>query len=326
MRKTIARVATIIAACTAATLCLPSGGALAQSWPVKSIRMISPYSPGGGNDAIARIVGYALSERLGQQVVVENRSGAGGRIGTEVASRAPPDGYTLLMGSIAPNAIIPSSAPNLPYDAIRDFVPISLVATTDYTLVVHPSLPVHSVRQLIQLAKARPGQLTFASSGNLTASHLCGELLMLMGHVKLTHVAYRGTGPAATAVLAGEVVMLFGSGPSVAPFVTVQKLRALATTGSKRGRLNLPTVSETLPSFEVTQWYGVMAPGGTPSSIISLLHQQIELSVKDPKVSERFERLDAIPVSTTPQAFAALIKSDIAKWAKIIRDAHIRVE
>jgi tripartite-type tricarboxylate transporter receptor subunit TctC len=288
--------------------------------------MIVPYSPGGGVDATARIIGRALTEHLDQQVIAENRPGAGGRIGTEIASKAPPDGYTLLLGSIAAIAIIPSSAPNLPYDAIKDFAPISLVATTDYTLVVHPSLPVHSVRELIRLAKAKPGQLTFASSGNLTASHLSGELLNLLGHVKITHVAYKGTGPAATAVLSGEVVMLFGSGPSVAPHVNAKRLRALATTGSKRHSSNLPLMSETLPGFEVTQWYGVLAPSGTAQAIIDRLHREIARAIKDPKIVQQFARLGADAVSTTPQEFALLIKADIAKWRKIIRDAKITVE
>lgn len=288
--------------------------------------MISPYPPGGGIDASARIIGRALSEQLGQQVIVENRPGAGGLIGTGIASKAPPDGYTLLLGSIAPNAIIPSSTPSLPYDAINDFSPISLVGSTDYTLVIHPSLPVHSVRALIRLAKAKPLQLTFGSSGKLTASHLCGELLNLLANIHTTHVAYRGTSLAATAVLSGEIAMLFGSGPSVAPHVNVKRLRALATTGNKRHTSNLPLMSEVLPGFEVRQWYGVLAPSGTARSIIDLLHKEIVRAVESPKVVQQFENLGVDVVSTSPQEFSALIKSDITKWAKIIKEAKIKVE
>ena len=315
----------MIAGC-AAFFGLASSVVTAQPWPVMPIRMISPFPPGGGIDASARIISRVLSEHLGQQVVVENRPGAGGRIGTEVASRAAPDGYTLLLGSIAPNAIIPSFTPNLPYDAIKDFSPITLVGTTDYTLVVHPSLPVRSVSALIQLAKGKPQQLTFGSSGKLTASHLCGELLNLLANVKTTHVAYKGTSLAATAVLSGEIVMLFGSGPSVAPHVAANRLRALATTGSKRGSSNLSLMKETLPGFEVTQWYGVLAPNGTAQPIIDRLHKEIARAVEDPKIIQQFARLGADAVSTTPQEFALLIKSDIAKWGKIVRAANITAD
>lgn len=325
MREATARIGIAIAACAALSL-LTGAPAVAQPWPAKSIRMISPFPPGGGIDASARIISRALSEQLGQQVIVDNRPGAGGRIGTEMASKAPPDGYTLLLGSIAPNAIIPSSAPNLPYDAIKDFAPVSLVGTTDYTLVVHPSLPVHSVRALIRLAKAKPQQLTFGSSGKLTASHLCGELLNLLANVQTIHVAYRGTSLAATAVLSGEIVMLFGSGPSVAPHVNAKRLRALATTGKKRHNSNLPLMSETLPDFEVSQWYGVLAPNGTAWPIIDLLHKEIARAVENPKIAQQFAKLGADAVSTSPQEFSALIRSDIAKWSKIIRGAKITVE
>jgi tripartite-type tricarboxylate transporter receptor subunit TctC len=325
MREATARIGIAIAACAGFSL-LTGAAAVAQPWPAKSIRMISPFPPGGGIDASARIISRALSEQLGQQVIVDNRPGAGGRIGTEMASKAAPDGYTLLLGSIAPNAIIPSSAPNLPYDAIKDFAPVSLVGTTDYTLVVHPSLPVHSVRALIRLAKAKPQQLTFGSSGKLTASHLCGELLNLLANVQTTHVAYRGTSLAATAVLSGEIVMLFGSGPSVAPHVNAKRLRALATTGKKRHNSNLPLMSETLPDFEVSQWYGVLAPNGTAWPIIDLLHKEIARAVENPKVAQQFAKLGADAVSASPQEFSALIRSDIAKWSKIIKGAKITVE
>jgi tripartite-type tricarboxylate transporter receptor subunit TctC len=315
-----------LALTVSAALSLGGGGALAQSWPAKSIRMISPFPPGGGIDASARIVSQALAEQLGQQVIVENRTGAGGRIGTEAAAKAAPDGYTLLMGSIAANAIIPSVAPNLPYDAVRDFAPISMVGSTDYTLVVHPSLPARSVKALIQLATSKPRELTFGSSGNLTASHLSGELLNLLANVSTTHVAYKGTAIAAVAVLSGEIVMLFGSGPSVAPHVKAKRLRALATTGTKRGNLGLPLMSETLPAFVVTQWYGVLAPAGTPQPIVESLHKEIVRAVGTTRVAQQFANLGVDAISTTPSEFAAVIKADIDRWGKVIRAARIHVD
>lgn len=310
-----------------ALICV-SGSAIAfgQAWPAKPIRMIAPYPPGGGIDASARIISQALSEPLGQQIVVENRPGASGRIGTEVAAKSAADGYTLILGSVAPNAIIPSAALKLPYDAIKDFAPISLVASTEYTLVVHPSLPVRSVKELLTLAKAKPGQLTFASSGNLGAPHLAGELFNLLGKIETLHVAYKGTGPAAVAVLTGETVMAFGSGPAVAPHTKANRLRAVATTGLKRSNPELPTVSETLPGYQVTQWYGVLAPAGTSQSIIDRLHKEIAKAIANPKVAQQFANLGAAAVSTTPTEFAALIKTDMEKWGKVIRAAKLRVE
>jgi len=297
----------------------------ADSWPAKPIRMISPYPPGGGIDGSARIISQALSEQLGQQVVIENRAGASGRIGTEVAAKSPADGYTLVMGSVAPNAIIPSSAPSLPYKQSH-FSPVSLVASTEYTLVVHPSLPARSVRELINLARAKPGELAFASSGNLGAPHLAGELMNLLGKVTTVHVAYKGTGPAAVAVLSGETVMAFGSGPAVAPHVKAGRLIALATTGSKRSSPNVPVMSETLPGYEVTQWYGVLVPAGTPHAIVERLHKEIAAATRKPKVAEQFRNLGAEPTSLTPQEFDVFIRAETEKWGRVIAAAKIPVD
>lgn len=315
----------LISACAVLTLVgVPS--AYGQAWPAKPIRMISPYPPGGGIDHSARIISQALSDQLGQQVVVENRPGASGRIGTEVAAKAPPDGYTLVLGSVAPNAIIPSAVPKLPYDAVKDFAPISLVASTEYTLVVHPSLPARSVKELVALAKAKPGQLPFASSGILGAPHLAGELLNYLGKVDTIHVAYKGTGPAAMAVLTGETVMAFGSGPAVAGHIKAQRLRALATTGAKRSTPTVPTMGETLPGYLVTQWYGVLAPAGTPQPVIDRVYKEIAKAIQNPKIAQQFANLGADAVSTTPAEFGALIKADMDKWGKVIRAAKIQVE
>jgi tripartite-type tricarboxylate transporter receptor subunit TctC len=297
--------------------------AWAQAYPAKPIRLIAPYPPGGGIDASARIIAHALTEQLGQQVVVDNRAGATGRIGTELAARAAPDGYTLLLGSGAPNAVIPAVTPDLPYDAVRDFAPISLVGITDYVLVVHPSLPVRSFKELIALARAQPGKVTYGSSGILSNTHLAGELLSQMGGVKLVHVAYKGTGPAMVSVLTGETAISFGGGPAAAPHVQSGRLRALATTGTKRRNPDVPTISETLPGYEVNQWYGILAPAGTRRDVLGRLHGEIVRAISNPKVARQFINLDTDPVTNTPQQFAALIRSEIEKWAKVTRAAGI---
>lgn len=315
----------LILACTLLTL----GGlssAYGQAWPMKPIRMICPYPPGGGIDASARIISRALSSQLGQQVVVENKPGASGRIGTEVAAKAPPDGYTLLLGTSAPNAIIPSVVDDLPYDAVKDFAPISLVASSDYTLVVHSSLPARSVKELLALAKAKPGQLTFASSGNLGNPHLAGELLNYIGKVSTIHVPYKGTGPAVVSVLTGETSMAFSSGFAVASHIKSHRLRALATTGVKRSIPTVPTMSETLPSYLVTQWYGVLAPNGIPQPVLDRLYKEIVKAIQSPKTVQEFVNFGADPGSTTSIEFSALIKADMDKWGKVIRASKIHVE
>jgi tripartite-type tricarboxylate transporter receptor subunit TctC len=245
------RSATLIVAAFISSL---AAGALAQSYPAKPIRLISPYPPGGGTDASARIIGQALGEQMGQQVVIDSRAGASGRIGVEIAAKSPADGYNLVLGNVAPMAILPASGLKLAYDPVGGFTPISLIATSDYILTVHPSLPARSVKELLALAKTRPGQLTYASSGNLGGPHLGGELLNLMGGVKLLHVPYKGNGPAAIALLTGEATMMFGTGPSVVPHIDAGKMRALATTGNTRSMPGLPAMNELMPGYEVTQW------------------------------------------------------------------------
>ena len=309
-----------------AALTLMIASAWSQTYPVKPIRLIVPYPPGGGVDASGRIIAQALTEQLGQQVLVDNRGGATGRIGTELVAKSPADGYTLLLGSGAPNAVIPSVTPKLPYDAIKSFAPISLVGATDYTLVVHPSLPVRTVKELIALARTRAGQLTYGSSGILSNTHLAGELLNQLGKINMTHVAYKGTGPAMIGVLTGETAVSFGGGPAAAPHVKADRLRALATTGSKRRSSDIPTVGETLPGYEVTQWYGVLAPAGTPRDVLERLHKEIVRAVANPKVAEQFANLDTDAVSNTPEAFLALIKSEMDKWTKVTRVAKIVAE
>jgi tripartite-type tricarboxylate transporter receptor subunit TctC len=300
--------------------------AYAQTYPTKPVRLISPYPPGGGTDATARIIAQALGDQLGQQVIVDSRGGASGRIGTELAAKSPPDGYTLVLGNVAPLAILPGSGIKLTYDAARDFQPVSLIATSDYILTVHPSLPARSLKELIALARAKPGALTYASSGNLGGPHLAGELINLLAKVNILHVPYKGNGPAAIAILTGEASMMFGSGPSVVPQMEAGKLRALATTGAKRTIRELPTMAELLPGYEVTQWYGILVPAGTPKEIVTRLHKEIAGAVANPRHAQALVKLGTQPVSTTPDEFANFIRSETAKYAKVIKAAKITPE
>ncbi|HEX2826674.1 MAG TPA: tripartite tricarboxylate transporter substrate binding protein [Burkholderiales bacterium] len=300
--------------------------ACAQAYPSKPVRLISPYPPGGGTDATARIIAQSLGEQMGQQVVVDSRGGASGRIGTELAAKSPPDGYTIVLGNVAPLAILPGSGLKLAYDPLKDFQPLSLVATSDYILTVHPSLPAKNVKELIALARAKPGALTYASSGNLGGPHLAGELINLLAKVNILHVPYKGNGPAAVAILTGESQMMFGSGPSVVPHIDAGKLRALATTGPKRSMQNLPTMAELLPGYEVTQWYGLLVPAGTPKEIVTRLHKEIVAAVANPKNAAALVKLGTQPHSNTPEEFAAFIRSETAKYAKVIKAAKINPE
>lgn len=321
MRKSRIVAASLAAFIMAAT----SAYVAAQSYPSKPIRLITPYPPGGGVDATARIIGQALSEGLGQQVVIDNRGGASGRIGTELASKAPADGYNLLLGSVAPNAIIPAAYAKLPYDSVKDFAPISLVALTDYVLAVHPSLPVKSVKDLVNLARTRPGQIGFASTGYLGGPHLAGELFKQLANVNMVHVPYKGGGPATTSILGGETALIFGTGPTVVPHANAGRLRLIATTGAKRSTTlpNLPTVGDTLPGHEVTQWYGILTPAGTPPEIVSRLSSEIAKAVRNPAVAQQFTRLGATASASKPEEFAAHIKAEIAKWGKVVKSSGI---
>jgi tripartite-type tricarboxylate transporter receptor subunit TctC len=301
-------------------------GAWAQAYPSKPVRLISPYPPGGGTDATARIIAQALGDQMGQQVIVDSRGGASGRIGTEIASKAAPDGYTLVLGNVAPLAILPAAVAKLPYDPIKGFNPVSLIATSDYVLTVHPSLPARSLKELLALARSKPGQLSYASSGSLGAPHLAGELINQLAKVKMLHVPYKGNGPAAVAVMTGETTMLFGSGPSVVPHVKTGKLRALATTGKKRSMPGLPAVAELLPGYEVTQWYGILVPAGVPKDIIERLHAEIARAIANPKISQLFVNLGTQPVSNSPEEFTAFIKAETEKWGKVIRSANITAD
>jgi tripartite-type tricarboxylate transporter receptor subunit TctC len=309
-----------------ALLLLAANAAWAQPYPSKPIRLISPYPPGGGTDASARIVAQALSEQMGQQVVVDSRGGASGRIGTEVAARSSPDGYTLVLGNVAPLAILPGAGAKLTYHVARDFQPLSLVATSDYVLTVHPTLPVKTIKELLALAKAKPGELTYASSGLLGGPHLGGELINLLAKVNVVHVPYKGNGPAAIAIMTGEATMMFGSGPSVVPHAQTGKLRMLATTGAKRSMANLPAMNELLPGYEVTQWYGLLTMAGVPKDIVERLTREIARAVQNARVSQLLVNLGTQPVANSPDEFAAFIRSEADKWGRVIKNAKIPVD
>ena len=316
-----ARIIAIATMAASAALPLMPGAASAQPYPAKPIRLIVPFTPSGGTDASARILAQALTDDAGWRFVVENRPGASGRIGTELAAKAPADGYTLLVGSVAPNAIIPSAVSNLPYDAVRDFAPISLLVTSDFILAVHPSLPARSVKDMVALARSKPGEINFSSVGNISGSHMTGELLKQLANINIVHVAYKGPGAAVIAVLSGEVSFYFGSGPTLTPHANAGRLRLLASTGSKRSQFNpgLPTVSETVPGHESTQWFGILAPAGTSKEIISKLHGAIAAAARTPKVVEQCAAVGAESIGSSPAEFAAFIKAEMNKWGKVVK-------
>ena len=304
-----------------------AGVTYAQSYPVKPLRIIVPFPPGGGTDATARIITQALAETAGWQLVVENRPGATGRIGTEFAARAPADGYTLLLGTAGPNVILPSTKVKLPYDAIKDFTPVTLIDSADYVLVTHPSMPVRSVKDLIAAAKARPGQIVFASAGNLSVAHLAGEFFKQQAGVDLIHVAYKGGGPAVIATLSGETALYFG-GPSVVQQSRAGKLRAIATTGAIRSKIfpELPSIGETLPGYAIAQWVGLLAPAGTPRDIVTQLHSTVVKAINTPKAAQQFAQAGSQTVGNTPDEFALHIRSEIAKWERVVRGLKVVVE
>ena len=306
-----------------------AAGSAAQNYPTKPIRMICPFAPGGGTDFVARIVGKELNDALGQPLVVDNRGGAGGAIGTELAARSTPDGYTLLLGSAGPLAIQPGLSARLPYDSLRDFAPVTLVSSMPYVLVVHPSLPVKSMQELLALARAKPGQLNFASPGNGTTTHLATELLKMLAKVDVVHVPYKGVAPALTDLLAGQVQFMSGDLSSVLPQVKAGRLRALAVTGAQRSSFvpELPTIAESgVPGYAASGWFGVLAPAATPRGIITRLNAVIVKGIRGAEAHQRLAALGGDVVANTPAEFAAYIRADLAKWSKLIKVIGLRPE
>lgn len=316
----------LFVACLCMVSFLVSGGIAAQTYPNKPVKIISPYPPAGGVDVIARLLAQTFTDSLGQPFVVENRTGASGKIGTEVAARAPADGYTLLLATSGPNAIQPAVDPKLSYDAVNGFAPISLAAVSDYMLIVHPSLPVKSVSELVRLARQQPRDVLFASTGTLGTPHLAIEMLEHLAKIDVTHVPYRGGSPAATAVISGEASALFASGLTAGVHVASGRVRALAVSGPKRSSHypNLPAVAESVPGFAVTQWYGLMAPGGTPANIVSLLNAEVAKALRQPAVRDRILKQKADPVHTKPEEFSKLVREDIERWKGVVKAANIK--
>ncbi len=304
-------------------------GVHAQSFPVKPLRLIVPFPAGGSTDVLARLVAEKLGEALGQQVIVDNRPGANGTIGTEMVAKAPADGYTLLMAGIGTLAINAALYSRINYDPVRDFAPVTQVAAVPNILVVHPSLPVKTVKDLIALAQANPGKLTFSSSGSGSSDHMSGELFKTMGRVDLVHVPYKGGAPAIVDVIGGQVSLTFSNQPTALPHVKTGKLRGVAVTSSKRSAAapELPTISESgLPGYDVSSWHGVAAPANTPREIVLRLSHEIVKGMNQPAARERLNALAFDPVGSTPDQFAAHVKSEVAKWAQVAKAAGAKVD
>lgn len=311
----------------AVTMAVIAGTATAQSWPTRAVRLISPFAPGGGADITSRAVAQKLTVTLGQQVIVDNRGGAGGMLGVDLAAKSPPDGYTLVMGTIGPIAINPSLLSKMPYDPLKDLAPISQAAVAVNVLVVHPSLPAKSVKDLITIAKARPTDLNYGSSGSGAADHLAGELFNAMVKVKMAHVPYKGGAPAMLDLMAGNVQLVFSTLSTATGAIESNRVRALAVAGSKRfeGLPDLPTMSEAgLKGFEVNNWYGLFAPAGTPKDIIARVSTETARALSQPDVKKRLLDAGIIAMSSSPENFAAYTRAETVKWSKVIKDANIK--
>ena len=301
----------------------------AQNWPTKPLRFISPFAPGGGTDITSRVIAQKLAESLGQQVLVDNRGGAGGMIGVDIGAKAPPDGYTMVLGTIGPIAINPSLYSKMPYDPVKDLIPVTLAADALNVLVVHPALPVKNVKELVALGKARPNQLNYGSSGPGATDHLAGELFNMLTGTKMVHVPYKGGAPAMLDLMAGNVQIIFSTVSTAIGQIKGGKIRALGMTGNKRFVLmpELPTIVEAgVPGFAVNNWYGVFVPTGTPKEIVARLNTEIVkvLNLADAKQRLLESGIEATP--STPDQFATYIQSETKKWAKVVKDANVKVE
>ena len=305
-----------------------AGTAWAQSYPVKPVRMIVPFVPGGNTDIIGRVFSPKLSEFLGQQIVVENRGGAGSTIGTELVARAAPDGYTVLMVSAA-HTINPAMIKKLPYDSVKDFAPISIIADVPTAFVVHPSLPAKNVKEFIAIARARPGEINYSTAGRGTVGHLAAELLSSTAKIKLVHVPYKGTGQSMVDLVAGHVQMQLSSMPAAVPHVRTGRLRMIAQTGKRRSAaaLDVPTMEESgLPGFVVSSGFGMFAPAGTPRPIIDRIHSALVKALNDPTVKESLAKQGAEVVANTPEEYDRFNRNEIAKWIKVAAQAGITPE
>ena len=308
---------------------VPPAAAQAPAYPTKPIRIVVPFPPGGATDILAREVAQKLNDAWGQQVIVDNRPGAGGNIGSELVAKAAPDGYTLEMGTVGTHAINASLYAKMPYDNVKDFVPIILVAGVPNVLEVNPSLPVNSVAELIAYAKANPGKLNFASSGNGTSIHLSGELFKAMAGVEMTHVPYKGSAPALQDLIAGQVQLMFDNLPPSLPQIKAGKLRALAVTSSVRAPAlpDVPTVAEAgLPGFEASSWFGLLAPAGTSPAIVAKINAEVAKWLATPEAKENLSKQGANAAGGTPEDFASHIAAETAKWAKVVKASGAKID
>jgi len=313
----------------AIALVFSAGAAQAQGYPNKAVRVIVPFPAGGPTDIVGRTIGQKLAELLGQAVVIDNRAGAGGVIGTEHVAKSPPDGYTVLLGTIGGLAVAMSLYPNRGYDTLRDLAPVTQAVTVTNILVVHPSLPVKSVKELLALARARPGTLNYASSGSGTVTHLAGELFKSMGRVNIVHIPFKGGAPALTALMSGEVEMSFENSLIVLPHIRAGKVRALAVTGARRSRLlpGLPAIGEAgLPGYNASGWYGFVVPAAVPKDIVARLTAEINRVLQLPEVIERLSNQGAEPAGNTPEQFGAFMRAEIDKWAQLVKSASMKAE
>jgi tripartite-type tricarboxylate transporter receptor subunit TctC len=313
---------------TTTLLCGLALPAHSQAWPTRTVRIISPFAPGGGSDTVARFLAAKLPEQMGSAFVVENRAGSGGLIGADVVAKAAPDGYTLLISS-PEFAIHPSMRTKMPYDTFKDFAFISQLASGQFMIACHPNVPVKNAKELIALAKARPGQLTYGTSGNGGINHLAGELLQVMSGIKWTHVPYKGAGPAMIAAMSGETEFAFASTIGMVNHVKAGKLRGVAVTGDRRyGELpGVLTVAEAgLPGYNVTGWYGLYAPANTPGDIVRRLHEESRRALASPDIKDKLIKAGNEPVGSSPAEFAAFVRAEFDKWAKVVKAANLRIE
>jgi tripartite-type tricarboxylate transporter receptor subunit TctC len=310
-------------------LCVLSGTAISQNYPVRAARMIVPWTAGGTADLMARIASQKFSESFGQQFVVDNRPGAGGLIGTEQAAKAAPDGHTLLLATTAPNSVAPSLYAKIPFDPIKDFASISLMATTCYVLSVNPSMQISNTKQLVALAKTRPGQLTFSSPGSGTPNHLSGEMFKMLTGIDMQHVPYKGSAQAIADVMGGQIAMSFENIVVASPIVKSGRIKALAVTSAKRANAlpNVPTIAESgVPGFEAVGWFGVVAPAATPKDVVAKLNGELVRALAMSDVKERIAGLGAEVVSTTPEGLDQFNRAQIALWARVVKASGARIE
>ena len=321
MMRVIRCAACLVALCWCAT-------AGAQSYPTKPVRVIVAFTPGGISDVLARVMSQHLTGALGQQFVVENRPGAGTTIAAELVTKSPPDGYTLYFVDMTTHAINATLYTKLPYDSLKDFTPIGAVAQTPLVMVVHPSLPVRSVRELIAFAKARPDEITYGSSGNGTILHLTGETIKSMGGVRMVHVPYKGSAPAVAAVLSGEVALTFGTTPAAIPQVQAGRLRALGVTTPQRSPAlpEVPAIGETLKGFDIVLYSGVIGPAGMPREVVARLSKELARMVTTPSIKEAWAKQGAEPIAMTPEQVTAHLQSDIQKLGKLVRAAGAKID